>query len=1006
METARLDLFVSYRHADGSPVRVLIEALRRQGLRVWFDETAIPDFGSITAEARRGIEDSKALLAYYSADYPRSRACQWELTTAFIAAQRHGDPRERILVVNPEASPDHIEPVELRDARYYPAPVSQDAMRDLVGAVAGHVASLEQPLGRATSDGLWVPAPAVSAPRFVGRIRDMWRVHSALAATDAAMTQAAAGPGVAVVHGIGGAGKSLLVQEYALRFGAAYPGGVFLLRAGGGEESLVPDREEAQDEAETQRRAQLRQFARVLLGPERMHLLDAMTPEDVDAVLRTALAARGSCLWIVDDLPPGLTADQLSRWLGPPPAKTVITTRSGEYGGLPNVLLGRLEHEEAVQLLTARERPTQPAEASAADEIVEDLGCHALAVDVASAAVRLQGYAQLRDGLRDLSADELELAARLRDELPTGHERSIAVTLSRSIQRLGEAGLDLLRLAASLAPEPIPAEIISTVFASADNLGERETRWRSTQAVDDVASMSLAEPAMGNAWRVHELVSRTMLLSGQGAPRRHELRTAAVDVIANQIRSSAGIQAQVIDLNTHAQLLPLLPHARWLIRTADDEPTAGLLGLVARYDDAAGSLDSAEKLLRRQLDAYRRLYGAEDTRTWETVTFLTAVLLERGALEEALMLQNAALAAFQEQVGEDDPRTLAAMHSLGEMLDANGKVAEARQLIRQAVQARARVMGPQHRDTLDSMTALAYSLAENGEFDEATSLGMSVLLARRGMLGDHHVDTLTAMSSLAFILQKSGQLNESLELYAEALEGRLETLGEDSPWTLDSMHDVANNLVDLANLAEMSGDSDPGRRLGFLEGARELNARVLERRRQLLGDEAPKTLSSAANLADTMRALGDLSAAHELNLKILETRRRVLGPEHPDTLTTLNNIAVGLYQAGDQQGASETMAYVLDARSRVLGADHPLTLDTMSSLAAILTSTGDLVRAIDLGERAVTGLKRVLGPGHPLTRRAFMNLVGALGETSDRSTTRAVIARVAPNGPAEFFPSQ
>jgi hypothetical protein len=76
-------------------------------------------------------------------------------------------------------------------------------MRDLVMAVAGHVASLEQPLGSATSAGLWVPAPAVSAPRFVGRIRDMWRVHSALAATDAAMTQAAAGPGVAVVHGIG-----------------------------------------------------------------------------------------------------------------------------------------------------------------------------------------------------------------------------------------------------------------------------------------------------------------------------------------------------------------------------------------------------------------------------------------------------------------------------------------------------------------------------------------------------------------------------------------------------------------------------------------------------------------------------------------------------------------------------------------------------------------------------------------------------------------------------------
>ena len=42
---------------------------------------------------------------------------------------------------------------------------------------------------------------------------------------------------VAQIRGLGGAGKSLLAEEYALRFSAAYPGGVFWLSAFGGDET-------------------------------------------------------------------------------------------------------------------------------------------------------------------------------------------------------------------------------------------------------------------------------------------------------------------------------------------------------------------------------------------------------------------------------------------------------------------------------------------------------------------------------------------------------------------------------------------------------------------------------------------------------------------------------------------------------------------------------------------------------------------------------------------------
>ena len=70
------DLFISYPHADKEAVSAIGEALRARGLRVWLDEAEIADFESITQAIEQGLARAKALLAYYSDHYRRSRACQ------------------------------------------------------------------------------------------------------------------------------------------------------------------------------------------------------------------------------------------------------------------------------------------------------------------------------------------------------------------------------------------------------------------------------------------------------------------------------------------------------------------------------------------------------------------------------------------------------------------------------------------------------------------------------------------------------------------------------------------------------------------------------------------------------------------------------------------------------------------------------------------------------------------------------------------------------------------
>ena len=300
MAAAEYDIFLSHAWADGERPQQFADALTKAGLRVWFDAAEINDFASITRAVTEGLAKSKALLAYYSKTYPLRRACQWELTAAFLAAQSEGDPRRRVLVINPEERADHIHPIELRDAKFRNAPKNDGEMRELAEAIRKHVAAIDGPLAdiRPLTAPNWYGMTPVGSTRFVGRLKEMWEIHSLLHAGDVAQITgaAAATGGIGQVQGLGGVGKSLLAEEYALHFGAAYPGGVFWLRAYGNDDAkaaLGPEQREAL------RTDQMREMA------ERLGIdTHGLTAEQIEGALARKIGSEGKpCLWVVDDVP-------------------------------------------------------------------------------------------------------------------------------------------------------------------------------------------------------------------------------------------------------------------------------------------------------------------------------------------------------------------------------------------------------------------------------------------------------------------------------------------------------------------------------------------------------------------------------------------------------------------------------------------------------------------------------------------------------------------------------
>ena len=856
------DLFFSYRRHDLERAQPLLDALAQAGVRVWRDKTDIPDQAPITDEIRNGIANCKAFLAFYSRTYPASNPCQQELTIAWLAAQQMDESASRrVWILNPEASFEHM-PALLRDQQ---SPLFKEHGAQLASAVSGierGLASLDAiPLGSGMR-GLpeYYGMEPIQARYFAGRAKEFWDLHGKLTANRISIITGVYGHASAQVRGLGGNGKSLLAREYSIRFGPAYPGGVFWLNAFGHDDAKgALDGEQR----EALRQDQIRVFA-IRSGVP----VNGLKPEEIETEFWRAVERRGQrCLWIVDDVPSGLSQAELerawnARWAG---AATLMTTRSKQYGAVGSALdLGVLSSEEAAGLLRSHRNPTNPGEESAVVRIVELLGCHPLAVEVAGSylAQGFESFQSYVDALADPHEDAVEFGTPLEEYLPMGHERSIRATLLKSIEKLRSEGKDFLRLASILAVAPIPVDFIRATFEI-----EGAGRARSLQAVNQAETLSLCERFGGDARTVHTLVSRTMHFQFPADPRIVELRSAAIKVLSQRLQKPSHI-------GEHSAIAMDIPHARHVIsndlQSADE---AVLASWIARRDYERGDYGSARKLEEQVLAARRRVLGEEHPGTLTAMSDLATTLHAQGDLGGARKLEEQALATFRCALGDEHPDTLSAMNNLAQMLKAQGDLGGARKLEEQVLAALRRVPGKEHPGTLTAMNNLAATLHAQGDLGGAWKLQEQALAALRRVLGEEHPDTLTAMNNLAGTLYAQGDLEGAGKLEEQALTAFRRMLGEEHPDTL-------NVMSNLAGTRYAQGD---------LGGARKLEEQALAALRRVLGDEHPDTLRVMNNLAGTLKAQDDLEGARKLQEQALTVSRRVLGDEHPDTLMAMNN---------------------------------------------------------------------------------------------------------------------
>jgi tetratricopeptide (TPR) repeat protein len=829
----RVRVFISHAGRDQGWAEWIAWQLDRAGVGVELDCWDWQAGEQFVGKMNTALTRADVMLAVFSEAYfepQRWTSEEWQAAVG-VAKQR----------------PGFLVPVRIDDA---PAPPllagliaaglhgrsAQAARQTVLAAVRPEGRPGVEPAFPGESEGAGVGEGA-GEPRFPGVLPPVWgRVpmrNATFTGRDGMLARLRADLGgsrrskVHALHGAGGVGKTQLAGEFAWRFAGDYDA-VWWVAA------EQPD----------------------LIGQQYAAFAVALNLVDPTAPVAAAVAelgrwCRGRGRWLVV-LDNAATAADIQSWLLTGPGHTVVTSR--DPAAWPqiatSVAVDVFDRAESIALLHTH-LPTLPTQV--ADRVAKAVGD--LPLGLAQAA------GVLAEGLEPEIYLDL-LANQAGEVLAAGRPLSYPVPLAAAVRVAADqlaavepAALQLLRVCAVMAPEPIPVA------------------WF-TGLAEGVLPQPLAGLA-GSPLALHRVVA---MLARYGAARVerdparlvvHRL-TQAVIAESTPIAARAALTATVTAmLTTHTPdnigdpmtwpaWAAALPHLRTLdLAGTADRDLARTADQAIRYLLCLGDLRAAHELAASLHDTWSTRLGDSHQHTRWAATCLTFVLQTSGRYRESRKLTQRLYDHYRAELGDDHPDTLSAAANLAGDLNALGEHQQARALDEDTLTRHQRVLGDDHPDTFWSATNLAADLRALGEHEQARALDEDTLTRRRRVLGDDHPGTLWSALNLA---------------------------------------------------ADLRG-------LGEHQQARALDEETLTSYRRVLGDDHPDTFWSATNLAADLRALGEHEKARALDEDTLTRYRRVRGDDHPDTLTLATNLAADLTALGEHKQADRWRAWVEDKRA-------------------------------------------------------------------------------------------
>jgi tetratricopeptide (TPR) repeat protein len=805
-------------------------------------------------------------------------------------------------------------------------------------------------------------------PNFTGRNELLAHLHTALLGnrSTAVLPQA--------VYGMGGVGKSQLVNEYVHRHRS--------------ELDLVwwiPAENESQILASL---TKLAQRLKLETGPEANIAVPA-----VREALSTGKIKYTNWLLVFDNAES--VKDVLAFFPTGGAGKILVTSRNPQWSRVARSLeVDVFTRDESKTFLMAR---TPELSEPDADRLAEALGDLPLAVEQAAAWRAATGM-PVSEYLKLLEDKRLEL---FEDAPSPDYQTSVAAAWNVSLDRLEQvnpAALQLLQVCAYFAPEPISREFfsgsaIASITETLDNtLSDPVALARAIRAIQRFSLARLDHRY--DTLQIHRLV-QAVLIGRMNEEQREVMRSGAHTLLAGANPHAPSVRT------SWDRYQALLPHVVASRVVESEDPSVQRLAyetveFMYHWGDHKGCVEFAEDLYEQRV----RLFGEDHPETLKLAKYLGFVKVSMGDFREAVDLFERALTFYSAAGQEDDEERLDAMRMMGHAYHASGEFQQARQILEKGHQICLRALGPDDPITLEMANSLGVSLRLTGDFRRALDRDEDTYRRAVEVWGKEYYFTLLSLYNLNISVREAGNYLAASRQQEETYRQSVEVFGPERPFVWRVGRDLAvarRRAGDHATALTLAqdiatrfrrryGENHPDTMSASLslavdlrhardwEGSRLLGEETLARYRTMCGDRHPFTLSAQINLAIVMRLQGDSPGAYEMNQQTFERLAEQLGPDHPVVLSCATNLASDLFAQGKLDSAFDLDTDTLSRSERVLGVEHPSTLAVGVNLSLDLRGRGREQEAAVLHSDTMERFRRTLGEQHPATLNAMRNL--------------------------------
>ncbi|KAH8804032.1 hypothetical protein DL96DRAFT_1823058 [Flagelloscypha sp. PMI_526] len=532
----------------------------------------------------------------------------------------------------------------------------------------------------------------------------------------------------------------------------------------------------------------------------------------------------------------------------------LITTRNSEvrtHAPRCSLRVDSLEDDEAVSLLLlGMEVLAGQDTQKIAREIVQELGCLALAVNQARAFLA-KGICNIGDYLSLYRDNRKALLADKTIQSTDDYKYSVYTTWTISFNQLSKEAALFLRLLCFMHHRGIPF----TLFKDAQRpLVERADYYKDTlPALAESFLRSFRGQSGWDALRFHNVVGEVLSFS----------------------------LLQFDPANCVFHLHPLVQ--KWMQDQSESDPGVPRAAIAIISLATPDGETEGEYTFRRALLPHLHVaqYSIKHLH-WKLLYSFWNIYYDAGFFAVCCGIGEMKLRGCKDGFGLEHSDTLTSMNNLGLTYSKLGRYREALDLKEQELELSKRILGPEHPDTLTSMSNLALTYSKLGRYREALDLEEQELELSKRILGPEHPDTVASMDNLGHSYSKLGRYSEALDLKEQVLKLSKRILGPEHPHTLASMDSLGQSYSDLGRYSEALG----------------LREQVIQLRKRILGPEHPNTLTSMGNLGQSYSKLGRYSEALDLIEQVVNLSKQILGPEHPNTLTSTGHLAVTYSKLG------------------------------------------------------------------------------------------------------------